>query len=127
MLPSAEKWNPFCNRLPKKFSLLHTRIWQRTKPTKHKGAGKAYPVITANLSQGSVSNDVTLLKKVLVLERFLSTTTPNSIYNASTTKAISLFQTKYKIATSGTPNTTGFGNVGPKTCAAINQVIAQGK
>jgi peptidoglycan hydrolase-like protein with peptidoglycan-binding domain len=74
-----------------------------------------------------VSNDVTLLKKVLVLERFLSTTTPNSIYNASTTKAISLFQTKYKIATSGTPNTTGFGNVGPKTCAAINQVIAQGK
>jgi hypothetical protein len=86
-----------------------------------------YPIITKNLSQGNVGNDVVLLQKVLVLEKFLSVGSTSSIYSASTTVAASNFQKKYGIVTSGTPATTGFGNVGPKTRATINQFISQGK
>lgn len=41
-------------------------------------------------------------------------------------RAVSLFQTKYNIVTSGTPATTGFGAVGPKTRTFLNKLISSG-
>ena len=48
-------------------------------------------------------------------------------YGLLTQKAIERFQIKYGIVTSGTPKTTGFGRLGPKTRAKLNEVFGQAK
>jgi hypothetical protein len=84
-----------------------------------------YPLIIKNIQEGSVGTDVLLLKKILGLEGLLTSTT--ATYGASTTKAVSSFQSKYGIVSSGTPETTGYGSVGPKTRAFLNKMISDGK
>ena len=86
-----------------------------------------YPVITKQLSLGMTGNDVVLLQKILTLERFFTTNSTSGTYGPQTTVAVSSFQKKNNIVISGTPETTGFGNVGPKTQAFINKLISQGK
>lgn len=83
-----------------------------------------YPILTKPLFQGMTGNDVVLLKQILFFEKFLSTTTPSSLYDASTTLAVYSFQRKY--ATSSV-NTAESGTVGQKTILAVNQLISQGK
>jgi peptidoglycan hydrolase-like protein with peptidoglycan-binding domain len=46
-------------------------------------------------------------------------------YGALTQKAIQKFQARYGIVNSGTPATTGYGQVGPKTREKINERIAR--
>jgi hypothetical protein len=87
----------------------------------------SYPSLSRNMSQGVSGNDVYNLKKILYIENLLSTTSPATLYDATTTRAVSLYQAKYKIVYSGTPSTTGFGNIGPKTRAFINNQIVQAK
>ncbi len=48
-------------------------------------------------------------------------------YGPLTQKAIERFQVKYGIVTSGTPKTTGFGRLGPKTRAKLNETFGQTK
>ena len=42
-------------------------------------------------------------------------------YGSLTTRAVQLFQAKYGIISSGSPFTTGYGFVGPKTRAKLNE------
>lgn len=86
-----------------------------------------YPIITKQLSLGMTGNDVMLLQKILALEQFFTTSSTSGIYGAQTMVAVSSFQKKNNIVISGTPETTGFGNVGPKTRTFINQLISKGK
>ncbi len=86
-----------------------------------------YPIITKNLLKGSNGSDVALLHKVLSLEKFFLVSSTSLIYDAQTVYAVSQFQKKYGIVSSGTPETTGFGNVGPKTRSYMNQLISQAK
>ena len=44
-------------------------------------------------------------------------------YGALTTKAIQRFQVKYNIVKEGTPATTGYGRVGPKTLKKMNELL----
>jgi len=86
-----------------------------------------YPIITKQLSLGMTGNDVVVLQKILALERFFTTSSTSGTYGPQTAAAVSSFQKKNNIVISGTPETTGLGNVGPKTRAFINQLISQGK
>ena len=86
-----------------------------------------FPVITRQLSIGMTGNDVILLQKILALEKLFTTSSTSGTYGPQTTVAVSSFQKKNNIVMSGTPETTGFGNVGPKTRSFINQLIFQGK
>ncbi len=87
----------------------------------------SYPNLTSNLGQNSTGYQVQLLQKILNLEGFLPLSGITSTYDTNTEKAVMLFQTKYKIVSSGTAYTTGFGAVGPRTRTMINQYITQGK
>ncbi|MES3030802.1 MAG: LamG-like jellyroll fold domain-containing protein [Patescibacteria group bacterium] len=88
---------------------------------------KVYPTFTQNLSMNLASrgSDVLLLQKLLALEGFV-VFTPLPIYESTTQTAVQSLQTKYGIVTSGTPVTTGYGNLGPMTRGFINQRLTQG-
>lgn len=46
-------------------------------------------------------------------------------FGSLTEKAVQKFQAKYGIVSSGYPNTTGFGHVGPKTRTKLNEVFGE--
>ncbi|MES3030873.1 MAG: LamG-like jellyroll fold domain-containing protein [Patescibacteria group bacterium] len=88
---------------------------------------RVYPAFTQNLSMNLASRgtDVLLLQKLLALEGFV-VFTPLPIYESTTQTAVQSLQTKYGIVTSGTPVTTGYGNLGPTTRSFVNQRLSQG-
>jgi hypothetical protein len=90
-------------------------------------ASVMYPIITKQLSLGMTGNDIVLLQKILSLERLFTASSTSGTYGPQTMAGVSSFQKKNNIVIYGTPSTTGFGNVGPKTRTFINQYISQGK
>ena len=62
-----------------------------------------YPVIIKQLSQGMTGNDVVLLQRILALEGFFMANSTSGTYGSQTTSAVSSFQKKYGIVSSGTP------------------------
>lgn len=80
--------------------------------------------LTADLVPGARGQAVTDLQTALKSDTALY---PEGIvsgfYGALTTKAVQRFQAKYGIASAGTPSTTGYGRVGPKTRAKLNEVF----
>jgi hypothetical protein len=65
--------------------------------------------------------EVAILQDILKLEGCFPTNVPSTgSYYGITTDAVERFQVKYSIVASGTPNTTGFGRVGPRTREVIN-------
>ncbi len=84
-----------------------------------------------NLGPGTTSADVKRLQQLLNSNsetRIAETGSgspghESSFYGALTVKAVQKFQTKYGLITEGTPSTTGFGAVGPKTRAAIEMYL----
>ncbi|MHB8710434.1 MAG: fibronectin type III domain-containing protein [Minisyncoccota bacterium] len=68
---------------------------------------------------GLRSGEVTTLQQKLT-QLGLFTIAPTGFYGLLTQKAVQLFQTKYGIVSSGSPLTTGYGSVGPKTRAKLN-------
>ncbi len=77
-----------------------------------------------NLSYGSEGNDVTELQKFLVSQGFLTSDNITGAFRGETQKALQAFQKANGIVTSGTPQTTGFGNFGPTTRAKVNAILA---
>lgn len=77
---------------------------------------------THRLSAGSTGIEVANLQIFLAQDASIY---PSGIisgyYGQLTVKAVQQFQTKFNIVTSGTPDTTGFGAVGPKTLAMLAQ------
>ena len=83
-------------------------------------------VITANLSAGSRGASVKSLQQFLNTHGFvIASSGPGSLGNETelfgslTVKAVQKFQEQYGIAS---PGTTGYGRVGPKTRAKINEL-----
>ncbi len=76
------------------------------------------------LRPGITSVDVKRLQQLLVL---ISGVYPEGkvtgFYGSLTQKAVQRFQAKYNIVTSGTPSTTGFGALGPKTRAKLLELF----
>ena len=87
----------------------------------------ACPNIGRTLKPGSSGSDVSRLQQFLAQD---ATIYPEAeitgYYGALTQAAVERWQTRYNIVSSGTPATTGFGVVGPRTAAAIALLCSTG-
>jgi len=81
----------------------------------------ACPQIGRTLKTGSTGDDVSRLQQFLARDKSIY---PEGIvsgyYGALTEAAVRRWQAKFNIVSSGTPDTTGYGVVGPRTAAAIS-------
>ncbi|OGF79899.1 hypothetical protein A2926_04235 [Candidatus Giovannonibacteria bacterium RIFCSPLOWO2_01_FULL_44_40] len=82
------------------------------------------PIFNQDLDLGSVGDGVKILQALLAgwpeiyPEGFVT-----GYFGPLTQKAVERFQIKYGIVTQGDPISTGFGRVGPKTRAKLNEII----
>lgn len=92
-----------------------------TTPTPPSTTGtQSCPVLTRNLSVGSEGSDVTKLQQYLAQDPTIYPEGQVSgYYGQLTMRAVQRWQTRYNIVTSGTPDTTGYGAVGPLTRKAF--------
>lgn len=80
---------------------------------------------TRDLRLGSEGADVTALQTLLAKDRTLYPEARiTGYYGALTARAVERFQIAQGVASGGTPSTTGFGAVGPKTRAALNALCS---
>jgi hypothetical protein len=77
------------------------------------------PNITRLLTQGVSGTDVVNLQLFLASQGFLETASATGFFGKLTEAAVQAWQTLKGIASEGTPATTGFGAIGPKTRAAL--------
>ena len=81
-------------------------------------------VFTRTLKKGMQNNDVKKLQEFLATDPSIY---PEGLttgyFGELTEKAVQRFQTKHNIVSSGTPQTTGYGLVGPKTRAKLLSVL----
>ncbi|MEK7555713.1 MAG: peptidoglycan-binding protein [Patescibacteria group bacterium] len=80
---------------------------------------------TTTLGKGSEGSDVTKLQQYLAKD---GTLYPEGLitgyYGSLTEAAVKRFQQKHNIVSSGTPLSTGYGTVGPKTRTTLNSLLA---
>jgi len=76
-------------------------------------------VLSRNLSFGSRGEDVTRLQQFLIRQNLLSTGNATGYFGPLTQSAVQKFQATRGIVSSGTPSTTGWGAVGPRTRDAL--------
>jgi len=85
------------------------------------------PLIGRSLRKGVSGDDVRRLQQFLARDPSIY---PEAIasgyYGALTEKAVQRWQVKYNIVSSGSPSTTGYGVVGPRTAAAIALLCTTG-
>ncbi|MHB8661013.1 MAG: peptidoglycan-binding domain-containing protein, partial [Minisyncoccota bacterium] len=77
--------------------------------------------LSANLFFGSRGTQVTALQQILIKLNLLSVS-PTGYYGSLTMKAVETFQSTYGIVSSGSPATTGYGAVGPRTRTKLNEI-----
>jgi peptidoglycan hydrolase-like protein with peptidoglycan-binding domain len=75
--------------------------------------------LTRTLSLGSRGTDVAALQQFLVSQNLLTSSSVTSYYGSLTQSAVKKFQCAQSIVCSGSPFTTGWGSVAPKTRAVI--------
>ena len=91
------------------------------------GIQNAYAVITSQLDFGDRGTEVTELQTYLSTDANIYPSKLVTGYFGQLTKAgVERFQTARGIVSSGTPESTGYGRVGPITQAAINAILAGG-
>ena len=79
--------------------------------------------ITVPIGPGSKGSNVTALQQFLARDPSIYPEgTVSGYYGALTTTAVQRFQVKYNIVSTGSPSTTGYGRVGPKTLEVINSM-----
>ena len=98
----------------------------QTLPERHVGASIPLPSFIQTLSLGSRGDDVRNLQTFL--SQFKDIYPEGLItgyFGPLTEKAVQRWQTKHNIVTSGTSETTGYGRIGPKTRAKLNELITE--
>ena len=81
------------------------------------------PLFTQTLKYGSRGSKVILLQDTLKqLSLFPQSVKSNGNFGPTTRQAVKRFQCQYNIVCSGNERTTGYGQVGPKTRQALNQL-----
>jgi peptidoglycan hydrolase-like protein with peptidoglycan-binding domain len=87
----------------------------------------AQTMITATAGFGSTGANVTSIQTYLASNpSFYPQGLVTGYYGALTQAAVQRFQAFYGIVSSGSPSTTGYGRVGPRTLAKMNELIAGG-
>ena len=85
------------------------------------------PNIGRVLKKGSSGADVSRLQQFLATDPSVYPEgTVSGYYGALTEAAVKRWQVKYNVVSSGTPETTGYGVVGPRTAAAIALLCSGG-
>lgn len=111
---------------------LQAQLGSNTNTTVNTGTGavrdaSSCPLIGRTLRQGISGDDVLRLQQFLARDPSVY---PESIasgyYGALTEKAVQRWQVKYNIVSSGSPSSTGYGVVGPRTAAAIALLCTTG-
>ncbi len=74
------------------------------------------------LVRGLSGTDVLLLQQFLVTQKLLAAESATGFFGAFTEAAVKQYQVQRGIASSGTPLTTGYGAVGPRTRATITDL-----
>lgn len=77
------------------------------------------PILTQTLSFGSRGDDVMSLQQFLITKNLLAGDNATGYFGRFTESAVQTWQSQQGIVSSGTPNTTGYGAVGPRTKSAI--------
>jgi hypothetical protein len=77
-------------------------------------------VFLRNLAYGTTGHEVTLLQQLLFEDGDYPADLVTGYYGPLTEAAVRVFQAKYGIVSYGTPYTTGYGAVGPRTRAQLN-------
>ena len=76
--------------------------------------------VARTLSRGMSGPDVIVLQHFLISQNLLGAGNATGYFGALTQAAVQQFQMQHAIVSSGTPNTTGFGAVGPRTRTALS-------
>ena len=84
----------------------------------------ASATLTRTLALGASGTDVLLLQQLLIAGGFLPQGDATGYFGLLTQAAVQSFQAHSGIVSSGSPQTTGYGAVGPHTRAAIAQLLA---
>lgn len=109
--------------LQRKISLLQQQINTSSvsyPSASQAGGGFACPNVGVTLKFGSSGNDVERLQRFLALDgNVYPEGLATGYYGSLTERAIQRWQTRFNIVSSGTPETTGFGVMGPRTAAII--------
>src|SRR5262245_16062582 len=84
------------------------------------------PNLSRNLSRGMSGMDVSQLQQFLIERGHLAAGNSTGFYGALTEAAVKQFQCQQGIVCSGSPSTTGWGNVGPMTRTKIASACGGG-
>jgi plastocyanin len=85
------------------------------------------PQIGRTLKLNSTGDDVSRLQQFLALDPAIYPEAKvTGFFGALTQTAVQKWQAKFNIVSSGTPDSTGYGVVGPRTAAAISIICAGG-
>lgn len=85
-------------------------------------------VFTQTLTRGVRGEEVRQLQKLLAADKSLYPEGRiTGYFGPATEQAIKRFQAKYGIVSSGTPTTTGYGLVGPKTREKLREIFGGGE
>src|SRR3989344_1158615 len=76
--------------------------------------------VARTLSRGMSGPDVIVLQHFLISQNLLGAGNATGYFGALTQAAVQQFQMQHAIVSSGTPNTTGFGAVGPRPRTALS-------
>lgn len=79
--------------------------------------------LTRNLSFGAKGDDVINLQKFLIGKGYLAADSATGFFGMLTQAAVQKFQTAQGIVSSGSPDSNGYGAVGPMTRGRINSLI----
>jgi peptidoglycan hydrolase-like protein with peptidoglycan-binding domain len=85
-------------------------------------ADQSCPNLTRSLVFGSTGVDVVALQNFLIAQNDLSAGNNTGYFGVHTQAAVQAFQNSNAIVTSGTPVSTGYGVVGPRTRGVVNQI-----
>ena len=90
-----------------------------TAATSSSPTARACLQITRNLSVGSRGADVMRLQQYLISQKFLASGNNTGYFGNLTQAAVQGAQRREGVVSYGTPTTTGYGSVGPRTRAAL--------
>lgn len=83
--------------------------------------------LSRNLALGARGSDVVSLQTFLIGQGLLASDSATGYFGYQTQSAVQGWQSSHGIVSSGDPDSTGFGAVGPRTRAAILGLAAAGK
>ncbi len=105
-------------------SLLHTVSFGTAGPPPSptpNPSPKTCPALLHNLWRGSRGGDVSTLQNFLISAGLLANGSVTGYFGALTEHAVQSWQSAHGVVTGGSPSTTGYGFVGPRTRSALSR------